>query len=1052
MKRIPCATYRLQFSRNFTFGQAFEILDYLRELGISDVYASPLFQAGPESTHGYDTCCFGKINPNLGSNEDFERFTMALKKRGMGLLLDVVPNHMSATLSNPWWFDVLEKGRESSYARYFDIDWRPNNPALHDKVLLPVLEDHYAKVLENGKLRLIFQDGKFFIGYHERNFPVNSASIAAFGAADPEKILTALNGIPGDTQSVEKLDALIQRQHYRLAYWKAAVEEINYRRFFDVTEMVALKMELPEVFRETHKLIFEWLEQGKITGLRIDHPDGLWNPKEYLERLQKQNVPYIVVEKILSSEPGSATVPAASSGGVSPPVQGEDSLKSVALIEPQNRVTTEASVSFSSQKEEKAGMRSLRAHGEISFDVQRSTFDVRCSPIHGEQANRIHVEEQLPADWPTDGTTGYDFLNRANGLFVDSTNASVFDDLYREFTGNDTDFDSLVYRSRKQVLERSFASEVNSLAHRLKDIAARTQSGRNFTFGELHQAIAEMAANFPVYRTYITESSVKNSTQDREVIQYAAKAARERAGLKDEPTALVFLEQLLLLELGAELDQSALNLAGEFIMKFQQLTGPAMAKGLEDTAFYRFNRLVSLNEVGGEPGRFGVSVAEFHAANEWMAKHWPHTMLASSTHDTKRGEDVRARLNVLSEMPGEWRETLSKWSQLNRDKKTLVKNTPAPDANDEYLLYQTLVGAWPVENSLKPIAQIELLNLHTAEDTVSLSSLKGGERRGEEAFRVQGEYRHPKTDTYRHHEPPQCSAAVPAASSGGVSPPVRENADDEENLKTFRTRIVTFILKAAKEAKLRTSWTDPNAAYEKALQDFVERALAVENQDFLKHLRRFAHRVAFFGRLNSLSQTLLKMTSPGVPDFYQGAELWDLNLVDPDNRKPVDFALRQKTLSELKEKFADVGDAAGNFFTTLLRDEPPGAIKLFLIWRVLNFRGSQRELFDQGDYLPLVAIGEKESHVCAFTRRWNERTIVIIVPRLVFGLCGGADVQPIGEIWKNTTLPLPHARAGDLFRNVLTREMVPAIEANNNAAIELRQAMKTFPVVLLEKI
>jgi (1->4)-alpha-D-glucan 1-alpha-D-glucosylmutase len=884
MKRIPRATYRLQFNRDFTFQQAREILNYLRDLGISDIYASPLFQAGPQSTHGYDTCCFGKVNPNLGSLEDFEWLTGALKERGLGLLLDLVPNHMSATLSNVWWLDVLENGRESPYAQFFDIDWRPNNPALHDKVLLPVLEDHYGKVLESGKLRLAFQDGKLSIAYHDRNFPVNLPAVATIGIEDPSQLLEHLNGQPGSARSFDKLDALIQRQHYRLAYWRVAPQEINYRRFFDVTEMVALKMELPEVFNKTHELVFEWLEQGKITGLRIDHPDGLWNPKEYLQRLQRDNPPYVVVEKILSGD------------------------------------------------------------------------------------------EQLPADWPADGTTGYDFLNRANGLFVDAANASAFDEIYRDFTGNRTDFATIVHQSRKLVLERSFASELNSLTHRLKDIASHTRSGCDLTFTELRHALAELAASFPVYRTYVMDSSTEISAQDREVIQSAIKLARKSEGLKLDQPVFDFIERLLLMQLGPELDERASKAAREFVMKLQQLTGPAMAKGLEDTAFYRFNRLVSLNEVGGEPSHFGVSPEEFHATNALIVKHWPHTLLASATHDTKRGEDVRARLNVLSEMPAEWRETVKRWSQLNRDKKTSVENAPAPDANAEYLFYQTVVGAWT------------------------------------------------------------------------------EDVNNEESLKVFRTRVVAFMLKAAKEAKLHTSWTEPNSAYEQTLQHFVERVLADENKTFLDDLHRFAPRVAFFGRFNSLSQTLLKITSPGVPDFYQGAELWDLSLVDPDNRRPVDYRTRQKLLSDLNTKFAGVGDAAGDFFSALLRDEQPGAMKLFLIWRALNFRATQRELFDSGDYLPLTTSGEHQGHVCAFARKWNDRTIVVIVPRLVFGLARGAELPPTGEIWKDTKVQLPPAHPGDLFRNVLTRETVPVIEHASHAALELRQALKTFPVALLEKI
>jgi (1->4)-alpha-D-glucan 1-alpha-D-glucosylmutase len=884
MKRIPGATYRLQFNREFTFQQAREILDYLRELGISDVYASPLFQAGPESTHGYDTCSFGKINSNLGSTEDFERFTNELKDRNLGLLLDLVPNHMSATLSNPWWLDVLENGRESRYANFFDINWRPPNPELRDKVLLPVLEDDYRKVLESGKLRLGFENGRFFIAYYERKFPVSPASVHECGVESSGRGVNEFNGKPGDARSFDKLDSLIQWQNYRLAFWRDGAKEINYRRFFDVTEMVALKMELPEVFQETHKLVLDWLAQGKITGLRIDHPDGLWDPKQYLERLQAAGSPYVVVEKILCGE------------------------------------------------------------------------------------------ERLPGDWPTEGTTGYDFLNRLNGLFVGSDNASAFDQIYREFTGNTEAFADIVYRSRKQILERSFASEVNALTCRLKDIADHTRSGSGFTFSQLHDALEEIAATFPVYRTYLTENAATISEQDRCVVENAFQNAGERGAREVESDIFDFIEQVLLGEFKP--DEVGLKKEREFAMKFQQLTGPAMAKGLEDTAFYRFNRLISLNEVGGEPDRFGISPAEFHEANAVTAKFCPHTLLASATHDTKRGEDVRARLNVLSEMPAEWRETVTRWARMNRGKKTLIDGSPAPDANDEYLFYQTVVGAWP--GDLIDVARLE----------------------------------------------------------------------------SFRGRVAEFMLKAVKEAKVHTSWTEPNVRYEKALQEFVGNALTSANNDlFVDDFQRFARRIAFFGRFNSLAQTLLKITSPGVPDFYQGAELWDLNLVDPDNRRQVNYAVRRQLLSRLKNDFEKLTDANTEFFPKLIRDEEPGAMKQFLIWRALAFRETRRELFDAGEYLPLSAIGEKQKHLCAFARQHKNQTIAVVAPRLVFGLTLGREVVPVGtEIWNDTMILISNARAGDLFRNVLTREMVPVVDAGGKSALELSQALKTFPGALLEKV
>jgi (1->4)-alpha-D-glucan 1-alpha-D-glucosylmutase len=877
MKRIPRATYRLQFNRSFTFQQAREILDYLEELGISDVYASPLFEAGSQSTHGYDICCYGKINSNPGTEEDFKSFSSEMKRHGFGLVLDIVPNHMSASLENSWWLDVLEKGRESDYAFFFDIDWDSETPGSRGKVLLPVLEDDYRKVLEGGKLRLAFQDSKFFVAYHDRNFPVDARTLPPRAEKDPSRTLSTLNGAAGHPPSFDKLDALIQQQHYRPAYWKLAAEEINYRRFFDVAEMVAVRMELPEFFRETHRLIFGWLESGIVTGLRVDHPDGLWAPREYLQRLQDNHSPYVVVEKILSGE------------------------------------------------------------------------------------------ELLPDDWLAEGTTGYDFLNRVNGLFVDGSNGGRFSDIYREFTGNKADFAKIAYESRKLVLVRSFVSELNALARRLKGIAVHARSGRDFTFSQLRNALEEIIASFPVYRTYIAEGATEVSARDRETIWKAVGAAQKRTTLSE--ALFVFLGQVLSLEVGNELEESQKKSVRNFVMKFQQLTGPTMAKGLEDTAFYRFNRLVSLNEVGGDPGNFGIAVDEFHQANSRVAKAWPHTMLATSTHDTKRGEDVRARLNVLSEMPVEWRNVIARWSKLNADKKTLLKNLPAPDANDEYLLYQMLIGAWQPDGEIR------------------------------------------------------------------------------ENLKSFRERILAFMLKAAKEEKINTSWTEPNEAYEDALRNFVERVLADSgNEAFIEDFLRFQRRVAFFGRINSLAQTLLKIASPGVADFYQGSELWDLNLVDPDNRRPVDYSIRRNILTGLKKTFAhNTHESIARF----LQDDNVGAVKLFLIWRALRFRREQREIFDYGEYVPLSALGEKEKHACAFARVHKNRAILVIVPRLVFGLMEGEELQPIGaEVWKKTVVCLAPAFMSR-WCNVLTGENVTSFEHQGGAVIEVSHALNSFPVAML---
>ncbi|HKQ37594.1 MAG TPA: malto-oligosyltrehalose synthase [Verrucomicrobiae bacterium] len=779
-KRVPVATYRLQFNHEFTFAAARESLDYLKQLGISDCYASPLFRAGAQSTHGYDICCFGELSPALGGLEGFRSFSGKARNRGLGLLLDMVPNHMGSALTNQWWVDVLKNGPRSDYAKFFDIDWDPPTPGLRNKVLLPVLEDHYWKVL--GKLHVTEENGEFVIAYHDQKFPI----------------------APESKASLKHLHQLLQEQHYRLAYWRVAPHEINYRRFFDITELVSLRMEREEVFESTHKLLFDLIGEGLVTGLRIDHPDGLWDPKQYFERLQNRGPIYVLAEKILTGD------------------------------------------------------------------------------------------EPLPGDWPVDGTTGYDFLNRLNGIFVDQRNEAAMTQVYQDVTGCTDDFADIVYASKKKVLAMSFQSEINTLAHHLK---AKPQ-GQDFTLADLRAAIAETAAAFPVYRTYATD----RTDPDPKYI----------AAVKADGPAMQFVGDVLLMKIPDR----------QFVMKFQQLTGPVMAKGLEDTAFYNYNRLLSLNEVGGSPEKFGTSVEDFHRYNIEKQKHWPHSLLATATHDTKRGEDLRARLNVLSEMPEEWRGVVSKWIQPTR----------APTANDQYMLFQTLVGAW------------------------------------------------------------------------------------DAGLEGFADRICAFMTKAMREAKANTSWTDPNEEYERATLDFVRRLLAPGNP-WWKEFEAFQSRVAFFGHYNSLSQVLLKMTSPGVPDFYQGTELWDFNLVDPDNRRPVDYKLRNELLLKLKRN-------------------TPEESKLFVIWRTLQFRNENRELFEKGDYVP---IGATIANVCAFARKQEDRTVIVIAPRLISNLCGGKLAAPLGAVWKDATLGIEAAGLQNLF----TGEIV--------SSNRLSEILKTFPIALLAR-
>ena len=899
--RVPGATYRLQFNRQFNFQRALEVADYLHELGITDCYASPLFQAGPLSTHGYDTCSFHQFNPNLGGSDGFEAFVARLRHLGLGLLLDMVPNHMGADLSNCWWRDVLERGENSPYAHWFDIDWESPKPGLKGKVLLPILEDHYAIVLEAGKFKVVFEDKHFALAYHDRKLPLMVPQPdAAFAQSLP-----AINGTPGVPSSFDRLHGLLQQQHYRLAYWRSGPEEINYRRFFDITELVSLRMELPEVFAATHQLVLQLISQGKVTGLRIDHPDGLWDPKHYLEQLQ------------------------AACGQASQPTE---------------------------------------------------------PPLYVVLEKILTGDETLPANWPVSGTTGYDFLNRVNGLFVNGANRDTLDRIYHDFTGEHNDFRSLLYASKRKVLLASFCSELDSLLTMLLRVAAASRYGQDFTPRILRETLVEILVAFPVYRSYINAQTGVLSTNEKEFVT-AALLAAQKLMPHTHPAALQFIGGLLQLALPGDLDEPGQTLARNFVMKFQQLSGPLMAKGLEDTAFYNFNRLISLNEVGGDPDRFGNDPWILHAYNLHNAEHWPHTLLATATHDTKRGEDARARINVLAEIPDEWRAAVFRWQRLNADKKSRLGDRLTPEANDEYLLYQTLIGAW---------------------------------------------------------EP---------------------GMDATADLRPFAERVISYMLKATREAKTHTSWTDPDPNYEQAAKRFVEQLLLKPAADsFLQDFTEFQKRVAFFAWFNSLAQLLIKMTAPGVPDFYQGTELWDFNLVDPDNRRPVDFGMRRQMLHELtKSLFPPLTQSSPNL-KPLLQELGTGRIKLYSIWRTLAFRREHRELYEQGAYLPLAPLGSKQAHAFAFARILGKQIAITIVPRLVVGLCDGIERAPVGrEVWQDTFIAPPSCAdnlsaggnerfppfsQGERYHNFLTGETVEIAPAQEG--LLLADALASFPIALLE--
>ncbi|MBX3619102.1 MAG: malto-oligosyltrehalose synthase [Rhizobacter sp.] len=950
---IPRATYRLQFHKGFGFDDALAVLPYLQRLGVSHVYCSPISRARPGSLHGYDVVAHGEINPELGGREGFERFSHAARERGMGLLLDMVPNHMGVLgADNPWWTDVLESGQSSPYARHFDIDWHPVNADLEGKVLVPVLGEHYGDVLASGQLRLAFErdSGSLVLRYHEHRFPLSPRSYPlvleraaqrlgdGHARAQVEGLADELAALPtrgpaGDARnrlkhelksrlaelaqghgevaaavqsavvsfnedtSHDALHALHERQHYRLAYWRVAADEINYRRFFDINELAALRIEEPAVFEATHGAALELAAQGVVDGLRIDHPDGLHDPAQYFERLQTGY---------------------AQRAGFVLPEAGE-------------------------------GERPAR-------------------PLYVVAEKIAAAHEDVPEDWALHGTTGYRFAMVAGGVLVDASAAERFDRIWQRFSGERASFAELAYRGKRNVARGSLASELTVLATALLRIARADRRTRDYTFNALRDALVEVAACMPVYRTYILGRA---SAQDLRYLDWAVAHARKRSDAADR-SVFDFVGRVLRGQGPDGEPQPPDHAAWQFAARFQQFCAPVAAKGVEDTAFYQYHRLVSLNEVGGDPAAFGMTVRAFHGASSDRAARWPHTILATSTHDNKRSEDVRNRLHVLSEMPAAWRLGLARWRRLAAGYKSELNGQPAPSAGDEYLLYQTLLGTLPAQG--------------LADDT----------------------------------------------------------------LGAYRERIERYMHKAAREAKQHTSWVCPDEAYENALTAFVRGVLArVQPNPLLTDLQGYASTLAWFGALNSLSTVLMKFTSPGVPDLYQGNELIDLSLVDPDNRRPVDFALRERHLGTL-ETLAARPDAA-ECARALAQEPHDGRAKLWLTWRLLQRRAEQPELFRDGRYLPLTVTGARQDHVLAYARQQGEATLVVIVGRLFSRLGAEPGVLPLGAaIWGDTAVELPAAPPGARWVSALTGEPVPdEAVPEQGRRVHLAEAFRHFPAAAL---
>jgi (1->4)-alpha-D-glucan 1-alpha-D-glucosylmutase len=923
------ATYRIQFNPSFRFDDAIKIIQYLNELGISHIYASPIFQARKGSTHGYDIVDPTKLNSELGSGREFNKLIDKCHSFDIGWVQDVVPNHMAFDSHNRMLMDVLENGKSSEYFHFFDLVWNHPDESMRGRILAPFLGSPYGEVLEKGEIALVYNIDGFSIKYYELRYPVRIESYPSILDHDIDKLKTEMgedypdyikflgllyviknlpatleltqrknqiefvkkmiwelystnplikkhldsvigqfNGVKGHPETYTLLDNVLADQNFRLSHWRVANQELNYKRFFNINELISIRVQEEDVFQKTHSLIIDLVKQEKIDGLRIDHIDGLYDPGEYLHRLRSLSSDiYIVVEKIME------------------------------------------------------------------------------------------YDENLPESWPVQGTSGYDFLNHVNGLFCQKKRQKEFTKLYNDFVGIEFNFSKLLYEKKKVIIERQLTGDLDNLAFLLKSIANKYRHGRDITLNGLRNGMVEILAYFPVYRTYI--SSWEVDEEDRRIIQETVRKAK--AGKPEFETEILLIEKFLLLDFFEEFTDEERKDCIDFVMKFQRLTGPLMAKGFEDTSLYIYNRLVSLNEVGSDPASFGTSLHQFHNFSLNRLHSGPQAMNASSTHDTKRGEDVRARINVLSEIPREWKRYLKRWETINKKFKLIVHGTAAPDSNEEYLLYQTLLGIYPFD-------------------------------------------------------------------------------DDKRN--DIIPRMEQYIEKMLREAKIHSSWSDPDIEYENAVKQFVKEMMSKTNNTiFIKDFITLQKKIAHYGVLNSLSQTLIKMTAPGVPDFYQGTELWDLKLVDPDNRQPVDFDLRKKYLQEIinRSNRVDVFD----YIAILRKRTEDGRIKMFLTYKTLTARKENPLVYLEGDYRELRVAGKFRDHIIVFAREYGNTIAVTIAPRW-FTTLVDEKTFPLGrKIWGDTAIYLPPPTQR-VWGNALTGETL-----SKGGRIAVADILTHYPSALL---
>jgi (1->4)-alpha-D-glucan 1-alpha-D-glucosylmutase len=943
--KAALSTYRLQFTKDFRFADATRLLDYLSQLGITDLYASPILLSRKGSGHGYDVTDPTRIDPEIGSEEEFEALQSELAKRGMGLLLDIVPNHMAASSENRWWMDVLQNGADSAFASYFDIDWQPASRGLAGKVLLPFMGRPFDEVLDNGELQLVFQNGTFYVRYFESIFPIapesyyeilkghenleNELGKEAPGAQELSGILVGLarlaqrtgvasatdrrlkfdalrerlhdlatdhaaiqgliedrlrefNGVPGDPGSFLLLQRLLEEQHYLLAYWKDPNEGINYRRFFAITDLVGIRTEDWIVFEATHDRILWLVAKSAKQGLRTGlRVDHIDGLRDPLGYLAR------LQKSIAEAVPGGRS-------------------KTYVLVE------------------------KILARGE-----------------------------QVPEDWPVAGTTGYDYMNYLQGPFVEPDGGKQIEGVYAQFIRKSLDFAAVVYEKKKLVMSSLLHVEMRGLARQLAELAAKDRYARNIAWNELSEALTEVTACMPVYRTYIRSLDLPPAARD--VIDRSLAAAQSKRPQLGRP-CLNFLRDVLTLATSPHIEPGQREERLDFVMRWQQFTGPIVAKGFEDTALYAYYPLSSLNEVGGNPeASHAISREELYGFLGDRQRRWPHALNATTTHDTKRSEDLRARVSVLSEIPEEWNAKIARWAELNARHKSKINGLYAPDANEEYLIYQTILGTWPV-------------------DTGDASSI---------TKRLQG-----------------------------------------------------YMIKALREATIHTRWIKPNEAHEQAVARFVELVLsAAHSPEFVRDIGAFQRRISWCGMVNGLAQLLLKIASPGTPDFYQGSELWDLRLVDPGNRGPVDFQERRKLVRALGEPAADNA-------VDLLQHWVDARVKMYVTRETLRYRLQHPELFIEGDFLPVRSLGVREKHVIAILRRNVDEHVIAVVPRWLAETYTAEEKLPSDEFWGDTSLALSEAAPASWI-NVLTGDRIRTRAAGELSVITVAEVLGRFPVALL---